>query len=160
MRGACWLLLLASAIAQENNPVAIKQPIPYSHKQHLALGLKCGDCHAAPDPGDRMTLPPASKCMTCHISVAAEKSSIQSLAAFARSKQPIPWKRVYAVAAGVYWSHRTHQAAGLSCQDCHGDVARMETITRVKDITSMGGCMGCHRERKAGLGCELCHEGK
>jgi hypothetical protein len=75
-------------------------------------------------------------------------------------KQPIAWQRIYAVAAGVYFSHRTHTNAGLSCETCHGDVSQMDVMTKVKDITSMTACMDCHRERKAGLGCELCHEGK
>jgi hypothetical protein len=29
---------------------APEQPLPYSHKQHLAFGLECKACHANPDP--------------------------------------------------------------------------------------------------------------
>jgi hypothetical protein len=126
---------------------ATTQPIPYSHKKHIAAGLKCKDCHTGPDPGERMTLPAAPKCIGCHPTMAG-------------IKQPIAWKRICAVAAGVYWSHRTHTNAGIECETCHGDVSKMDVMTRVKDITSMTACMDCHRERNAGLGCELCHEGK
>jgi len=27
------------------------QPVPYSHKKHLAQGLDCKDCHTNPEPG-------------------------------------------------------------------------------------------------------------
>jgi hypothetical protein len=93
--------------------------------------------------------------MACH-----GKSAMPALGAYAKSKQPIPWKRIYAIAAGVYWSHRTHTAAGLTCETCHGAVSQMDVMTRVKDITSMTACMNCHRERGAGLGCDVCHESK
>ena len=33
------------------------QPIPYSHKKHLALGLDCKTCHRNPEPGKLMTFP-------------------------------------------------------------------------------------------------------
>ncbi len=36
---------------------AAEQPIPYSHKQHLAFGLKCQECHTNPEPGKLMTFP-------------------------------------------------------------------------------------------------------
>ncbi len=91
-----------------------------------------------------MTLPATSKCLACH----------------KMSKQPIPWKRICAVAAGVYWSHRTHLEAGITCEDCHGPVAQMEVLTKVKDVTSMTGCMDCHRQRGAALGCAVCHESR
>src|SRR2546427_7001080 len=40
-------------------PISL-QPIPYSHKQHIALGLKCGNCHEMPDPGELMGIPAAA----------------------------------------------------------------------------------------------------
>ena len=52
--------LLCLWLAAVNPP---EQPIPYSHKQHVALGLKCKDCHTMPDPGELMTIPAAAKCM-------------------------------------------------------------------------------------------------
>src|SRR5262249_25147058 len=72
--------LVAAAYAQN----APEQPLPYSHKTHLANGLKCQDCHTNPDPGERMGFPNASRCMLCHSSVAKEKPSIQKLAEYAK----------------------------------------------------------------------------
>src|SRR5713101_10051671 len=71
------------------------QPIPYSHKKHLSLGLDCKDCHTNLEPGTLMTFPETGKCMLCHVTVAKNKPSIQKLAEYAKSKRVIPWVRVY-----------------------------------------------------------------
>ena len=151
-----WLgLVVAFAFAA---PLAAEQPLPYSHKTHLAFGLKCQECHVNPDPGDKMTFPATSRCMTCHRTVAADRPAIRKLAAFAQSNKPIPWERVYVVAAGTFWSHRNHLEAGAKCEQCHGDVSKMDTITQVGDVLSMQGCVSCHKENKAPTGCGSCHE--
>jgi hypothetical protein len=161
---ALFAVAMVLAAQQENKPVQPApppvQPLPYSHKTHLAQGLKCKECHANPDPGDRMTFAPASKCMACHLTIAKDQPAIQKLAGYAKSKEPIPWVRVYSVAAGVYWSHRSHLEAGLKCEDCHGRVADMDVIAKWKDVTTMQGCIACHRQNKAETGCEFCHAGK
>ena len=157
---AALLLATFALAAQEEKPAPPAQPVSYSHKAHLARGLTCKDCHPNPDPGDRMTLPAASKCMACHATVASDRPMIQKLAELAKSKQPIAWVRVYSVAAGVYWSHRSHLEAGIKCDACHGQVAQMEVMTKAKDVTTMQGCIDCHRLSKAETGCQFCHEGK
>jgi class III cytochrome C family protein/cytochrome c7-like protein len=151
--------------AQNNSKSAAKseppvQPIPYSHKKHLAFGLKCQQCHPNPEPGDRMTLPAAKKCMTCHATVAKEKPAIQKLAEFAKSDQPIPWTRVYVVAGWVYWNHRSHLEAGMTCEQCHGQVDQMEVMAKAVDATSMAGCIACHRKNDVSTGCRFCHTDK
>ncbi len=78
----------------EHQPPA--QPIPYSHKLHLALGLECKTCHTNPDPGKLMTFPATTTCMSCHASVAKSKPAIQKLTGFAKSQEAVPWVRVYA----------------------------------------------------------------
>ena len=72
-----------------------EQPIPYSHKVHLALGLPCATCHTNPDPGNLMTFPATAKCMSCHHSIAKNKPSIRKLAAYSKSGETIPGCRVY-----------------------------------------------------------------
>jgi Cytochrome c7 and related cytochrome c/Class III cytochrome C family len=137
-----------------------EQPIPYSHKTHLALGLKCSDCHANRDPGREMGIPEASKCMACHTTIAKDKPSIQKLAGLFKVKQPIPWIRVYSIPSGVTWSHRDHLKAGLNCKLCHGDVAQLAVMTRLMNVTTMDGCIGCHKDNQADASCGVCHEGK
>ena len=71
------------------------QPIPYSHKTHLKMGLKCNECHTMPGKGELATYPAESKCMTCHTAVKKESPHIQLLAEYARKKAPVPWVQVY-----------------------------------------------------------------
>src|ERR1700726_2692380 len=76
--------IVPANLAEHQPPV---QPIPYSHKTHLALGLDCKTCHTNPDPGKLMTNPATSTCMTCHAVVAKTKPAIQKLASFAKSQE-------------------------------------------------------------------------
>jgi hypothetical protein len=153
------LVFAALATAQQApEQPAPEQPLPYSHKLHAGtLQLKCNRCHVNADPGDAMGFPPVATCMTCHTSIAANKPSIQKLAAAAKIGQEIAWVRVYHTPPWVWFSHRPHLAAGSKCEDCHGPVAEREKMTREGDI-SMNGCMSCHRSKKVSTDCSFCHE--
>lgn len=137
---------------------AAEQPIPFSHKVHAGtLKLKCKMCHPNPDPGETMTIAEAPICMQCHSAVKTDSPAIQKLAAFARNGREIPWVRVYQIPGFVNFSHKAHLAAGNTCAECHGDVAARDVLSRETDI-SMGGCMNCHRAKKASIDCTYCHE--
>lgn len=133
------------------------QPLPYSHKTHLALGLTCQNCHVNPDPGNLMTFPAARRCMQCHVNVAKDRPAIQKLTQFAKSGQPIPWVRVYQLTAGVDWSHRKHLQAGMQCVMCHGQVAEVDAMAETTGVTSMASCIGCHQAHNAPTVCQTCH---
>ena len=151
----------APMAAVPDNPgkaAAPVQPIPYSHKKHLAQGLECKDCHTNADPGKKMEFPAASKCMQCHSTIAKDSPSIQKLAGFANSGAAIPWVRVYTVLPGVTWTHRKHLQAGVKCETCHGAVAQMDVMTEATSITSMFSCLHCHEMSKAKSTCETCHQ--
>jgi Cytochrome c7 and related cytochrome c len=150
-----WLAVAAIVAASAADPPV--QPIPYSHKQHLALGLKCANCHLMPDPGEMMGFPPEEKCMACHQSVKTDSPAIRKLAAFAAKKQPVPWVRVYQIPGYVFFSHKFHLEAGATCEACHGKVAERERLFRETDL-SMGACMSCHRANRAAVDCLFCHE--
>jgi hypothetical protein len=151
------------AIKQEvpDNPVEHAppdQPLPYSHKTHVGMvGLPCATCHTNPDPGNMMTFPATTKCMSCHHSVAANKPSIKKLAAFSKSGQPIPWVRVYKILPGVNWTHRKHLEAGMKCQMCHGQVQDMDRMSEATSVTTMGVCLKCHQDHGAPVVCQTCH---
>lgn len=138
-------------------PSAPVQPLPYSHKRHLALDMQCQTCHANPEPGALMTFPPTSTCMSCHDTVATGKPSIVKLAEYAKSDRPIPWVRVYNVLTGVQWSHRKHLQAGVKCETCHGPVAEMDAMATVTSVTAMGTCIHCHQMSNARTSCNTCH---
>ena len=149
-RVAVSLLLATGLYAQQ-------QPVPYSHKTHLALGLKCNSCHKNPDPGEVMGYPAESFCMSCHKVVKAESPHIRKLAAAAEQKKPLLWVRVYRLPAYVYFSHRVHTEAGATCETCHGPVRERDVITK-EVANNMPFCMACHTASKARNDCSTCHE--
>ncbi len=138
---------------------APEQPIPYSHKKHLAMGLKCKMCHTNPDPGEAMGFPQVATCMGCHRSVKTDSPHIRKLAKHAAEKTGPAWVRVYRIPTYVFFSHRAHTEAGAKCETCHGPVATRDVLWKETDI-SMGGCMDCHRRNKASVDCAYCHEAK
>jgi hypothetical protein len=171
-RAALWLgVLMSSAIAVRAQsgaappsaaarpaPAGPAQPIPYSHKQHLALGLECRQCHVNPDAGEMMTFPATAICMSCHQAIAADRPAIQKLAAYAKAGTPVPWVRVYDTPDYVFWSHRAHLQAKVGCVECHGPVAERDVIAQETDVVTMLGCRRCHDARQVFTDCGDCHE--
>jgi len=78
----------------------------------------------------------------------------------------IPWVRVHNLPDYVYFDHRAHVAAGVTCQRCHGPVESMERVRQFESL-SMGWCVNCHREANengingqavhASIDCAVCH---
>jgi hypothetical protein len=149
----------ATPQAKAPPPPPPAQPIPFSHKQHLALKLKCKMCHTNPDPGESMGIAAASVCMSCHSSIKTDSPAIQKLAGYASQNRDIPWVRVYQIPAYVDFSHKTHLGSGATCENCHGQVEQRDALFRETNI-SMGACMECHRQHKASIDCTACHEQK
>jgi hypothetical protein len=134
------------------------QPVPFSHKQHAGtLKLQCKMCHPNPDPGESMTIVPASTCMQCHAAIKTDSPAIQKLAGYAKQNQRVPWVRVYQIPSYVNYSHRSHLEAGNQCEDCHGKVAERDQLFKEGNI-SMGGCMQCHQAKKVSIDCTFCHD--
>jgi hypothetical protein len=143
-----------------NGPTTPEQPVAFSHIKHLLLKLKCSYCHNNPDPGEAMSFPTVSKCMVCHSAITKERPDLQKLRNFAKLKQEIAWVRLNKVSDWVFWSHRTHLEANVTCESCHGAIASMDVTTRSATITAMGDCVSCHQKAAAPTGCLSCHEGK
>ncbi|RIK84603.1 MAG: hypothetical protein DCC68_01205 [Planctomycetota bacterium] len=80
--------------------------------------------------------------------------------------RPIPWVRVHNLPDFVYFDHRAHVNAGVTCQHCHGPVESMQTVEQFSTL-SMGWCVNCHRDAAANgiqgkavspsLDCAACH---
>ena len=134
------------------------QPIAYSHKQHIAMGLTCLDCHSSADTQAAATIPSVRKCMLCHAKLGVEKPEIRKIAAFAKSGREIPWERIYGFAprAAVKFQHGPHAKAEVVCATCHGD---MTVATTAQPLVkhNMGTCVSCHRANKAPEDCAACH---
>jgi|SoiMethySBSTD1v2_1073268.scaffolds.fasta_scaffold1030274_2 Cytochrome c7 and related cytochrome c/Cytochrome c3 len=149
------IALGAGLLAQTPEPP--KQPLPFSHKLHVAQGLKCQGCHINPDPGEQMTFPATAKCMSCHEEIAADRAAIKEMAKYHQDKAAIPWTRIYQLPDWVLFSHRAHLESGAKCDRCHGAVAERDALWKEKPI-SMESCMNCHRETNASNACNYCHQ--
>ena len=143
---------------QEKLPIEVApQPVPFSHRQHVAAALACQDCHANAAKKERAGLPDAEKCMLCHATIKTDSPEVRKLAQIHKDGKKLDWVRVYRVPDFVFFSHANHVNANVACASCHGPVAERDVLA--KEIsTSMISCMNCHVESKASITCYLCHE--
>ncbi len=143
---------------EEKLPVAVApQPIPFSHRKHIAIGQTCLDCHAGATEKDSAGLPSTELCMACHETIKAQSPEIKKLAEAHRRGEKVKWVRVYRIPDFVFFSHANHTKAGVQCQECHGAVEKRDRL--MKEVsTSMVACMNCHAARKAPTGCTACHQ--
>jgi hypothetical protein len=165
------------------------QPVAYSHRLHAGeLQIQCQYCHFSADESRHAGIPPASVCMNCHKFVTAplgavraedelaekEKraprtvvsAEIRKLIGAVEQSKPIQWNRIHSLPDYVYFDHRAHVNANVSCQQCHGAVEAMERVRQVSDL-SMGWCVNCHRDVNrtgvagkrvnASTNCSTCH---
>jgi hypothetical protein len=131
-----------------------EQPIQFTHKVHVNMGIPCLYCHPGAWRQASAGLPTEQKCWACHgqltkyKDVAVEKwpAELQKLAGYVERKEPINWVPVYQVPDFVHFNHRPHIAAGLNCENCHGDMSK-KTVATVEQTVNMGWCLNCHRSR-------------
>jgi len=122
--------------------LAHAEPEPFSHKRHAELNLQCSFCHKTASTAERATFPAWKTCQTCHTE---------------KAEQPLPSRRVYKLPDFVFFSHARHNAAKVHCAACHGDV-KAQTKIELHRSTKMAACVDCHKETKATLVCNACHE--
>ena len=115
----CWLLAAqnsAPPVPVKTQSPAPPQPIPFSHKAHAALGVKCLDCHPIKDPGLAAGYPREATCMACHVSIKTESPAVQKLAAYEKAGEAIPWVKIYQAPNYVYFPHDIHhKQAEIGC---------------------------------------------
>jgi cytochrome c553 len=126
---------------------APKQPISFSHKLHAGeYKIDCNYCHTGVNRGKSAHIPSANICMNCHGVIKKESPEIQKIYTSIENNQPIEWVRVHNLPDLAYFNHAQHvNVAGLECENCHGDVAKMEVIQQRSSLT-MGWCIDCHRK--------------
>jgi hypothetical protein len=153
-----WLLLLGGLAAWRSlTPLAPAQPIAFPHTVHAGrLGLACTFCHANAPRSPSATVPPLATCMTCHETIGLDRPEVQRLRGYVARKEPVVWQRVHSVPDFVRFTHERHIKAGVDCSACHGGVAEMARVKRVRPLT-MGWCITCHRIKGAPTDCATCH---
>ncbi len=141
-------------------PPPPEQPLPFSHRTHVKIALKCEQCHTMSDPGDFAGIEGTDECMTCHAAIKIDSAAIQKLTSYHESGKEIPWEPVYRLPDYMFFSHAVHtKQVKAKCEACHGAVGEREFLAKERD-TSMAACMDCHRARGASIACDYCHEAR
>lgn len=138
------------------------QPINFSHVIHVQQHkMECQYCHWSVGKAAYAAIPEAETCMGCHGALVAGKSEqgkkdIEKLKDYYNRGEPIPWVKVHVFPDHAKFNHKRHVKAGVSCQECHGQIPEMEKVERVSSM-KMGWCISCHREKGASIDCLTCH---
>ncbi len=156
--GLFLLLLAGLGVGWSRMNLSPEQPIAFPHTIHVTrLGLPCNFCHLYVDKGKRATVPPLSKCMSCHKNIATDRPEIIKLTGFYERGEPIAWNRIHKVPDFVYFTHKRHIKAGIDCSACHGEIGAMKRVRRVRSL-KMGFCLTCHMSKGAPQDCATCHK--
>lgn len=142
------------------------QPVAFSHKVHVDKGIDCLYCHSNAPRGEEASIPSVEKCIGCHRVV--DGSTPQAQAEIAKIRDawergvPLRWEKKTDLPDFVYFSHRPHIQAGVSCVQCHGDVGSTAMPPRNFNMT-MGFCLDCHRQQSPEkvaklVDCATCHK--
>ncbi len=122
------------------------QPVPYSHKLHVGqLGLNCYYCHSTVYRTAYAAIPGTEICMNCHAKVKDKSPRLEPVRSSFATGEPIPWKEIHKLPDYVYFNHRAHLMAGVSCVSCHGRIDQMEEVHQEKPL-NMAFCLECHRD--------------
>ena len=117
---------------------AIRQPLEFSHRDHVLQGIRCEACHLQQSLDH---LPALSQCTGCHQD--------------RRFPSEVSWVRVYRTAPDIIFGHKEH--VRYPCAVCHEQMTigkRWIHEARFK----MDFCMKCHEETGAQNECRTCHK--
>lgn len=135
-----------------------QQPIEFSHRLHAGENqIPCLYCHPGAARAAQAGVPAVAICQGCHRLVKLKTSEIEKLLQHWENAEPIRWVRVHSLPDHVYFSHKRHSRAGISCETCHGELRAADRVSQFAPLT-MGWCVDCHRERSASLECSACHQ--
>jgi hypothetical protein len=125
--------------------VAPAQPVPFSHKHHVADdGIDCRYCHTSVETSAFAGLPPTETCMSCHSQLWTNAAMLEPVRSSFRTGTSIEWTRVHDLPDFVYFNHSIHVNKGIGCSTCHGRVDRMPLMYKVNTLY-MQWCVDCHR---------------
>jgi len=125
--------------------VARAQPVPFSHKHHVADdGIDCRYCHTSVETSSFAGIPSTKICMNCHTQIWPDSPALAPVRESFRIGQSIQWTRVHNLPGFVYFDHSIHVNKGVGCSTCHGRVDQMPLTWRVNTLY-MDWCLECHR---------------
>jgi hypothetical protein len=168
------------------------QPIAFPHNLHAGseegqANMNCMFCHFSAERSVDAGIPPVATCWGCHQVIAGRNNpqEVRKIEEYMESGEPIPWVRLYKISDHAHFPHMRHIAAGLACQQCHGEIQLVgpegiQTRTGLgkwafgTDVgvegngpvwggDTMGWCIECHRQpneqgvQQASTDCAVCH---
>jgi hypothetical protein len=156
------LLLTVRGGASALDPA--EQVIDFNHGKHIAAGVQCLYCHPGGLHGRVSSIPSLEKCMGCHhnVEVSGEGAiDVEVLLSHWEQGKSLQWEKTTDQPDFVFFNHRPHIAAGVSCESCHGDVASMAKIKQAYRV-NMGFCLHCHKKQDKEIvpeliACATCH---
>ncbi len=165
------LLLNQNNIAYQADISQQDTTVPFTHHVHVQeVGIDCQFCHSFARRAPNAGLPSLDKCMICHNYFTATdpeaQQQIDRLINAVRNNQAPQWPDVYRQPDFVYFSHRPHISANITCVSCHGDIPNMDLVERQIDM-NMGFCLDCHLNQAALqpdaditrlIDCNTCHK--
>lgn len=129
-----------------NVKIARDQPVPFSHKHHVAqLGIDCRYCHTAVEKSASAGLPPTKTCMNCHSQIWVGSKMLAPVRESYKTGGAIEWKRVHKLGDFCYFNHSIHVQKGVGCVTCHGRVDQMPLVWQENTLL-MEWCLDCHRQ--------------
>jgi cytochrome c7-like protein/class III cytochrome C family protein len=125
------------------------QPIQFSHKVHAGDNqISCLYCHSSAEKSKVAGIPAVAVCMNCHSQIRKDSPEVQKIAQSLAEVKPIAWVKVHSLPKHAVFNHSRHVSAGFQCQQCHGEVEKMERVTQATTLL-MGMCVGCHRTHRS-----------
>ncbi len=122
-----------------------EQPVPYSHKLHAGtMGMDCTYCHYTVTKAGFAAIPTTETCMNCHSKVKEKSEKLAPVRESYKTGNAVEWIKIHKMPEYVYFNHRAHVTAGVSCVSCHGRVDQMVEVRQVQPL-NMGWCLECHR---------------
>lgn len=171
---------------------ATLQPIAFPHNLHAGseegqANMDCQFCHFSAERSVDAGIPSVATCWGCHqvIPGRTNPQEVAKIEEYMESGEPIPWVRLYKISDHAHFPHMRHIAAGLACQQCHGEIQQVgaegiQTRTGIGRALfgvdpgvhdngpvwgggNMGWCIDCHRQpneqgvQQASTDCAVCH---
>jgi hypothetical protein len=156
-----------AANAEGVEAYASGQPIAFPHNLHAGseegeARMDCQYCHFSAERSVDAGIPSVGLCMGCHQVIPGRNNpqEIEKLSEYHANGEQIPWVRIYKISDHAHFPHMRHIAAGLQCQQCHGEVQTMEVLNSRDPAwggNNMGWCIECHRQEGASDDCAVCH---
>ncbi len=167
MRGLALISLVTAAIvgaAWGGPPSSVifptqREPLTFSHRQHLALGAACLDCHAAAETSRSAVdslMPGEAACRSCHAIDRAQPTEAGCGSCHVGFVVGEPPARLHVPPPSLKFDHAAHVSRGQACSGCHGTLEDADLAGR-DALPTMTLCLQCHDDEAAPSACATCH---